>query len=70
MAPRGRARSAALARPAPDAAPEAWRAYVYERDNPKGEHREFWHHLAGCRRWLVVTRDTVSHAVARVEDAA
>ena len=44
--------------------------YVYLRDNPAGEHREYWHHLAGCRRWLIVTRDTVGHEVTRVEDAA
>ena len=21
-------------------------------------HREYWHHAAGCRQWLVVERDT------------
>ena len=40
--------------------------YVYLRDNPAGPHREFWHHLAGCRSWLVVTRDTRTHAVTAV----
>ena len=32
--------------------------YVYLRDNPAGAHRELWYHGAGCRAWLVVTRDT------------
>ena len=28
--------------------------YVYERDNPAGRQREYWHHSAGCRAWIVV----------------
>ena len=32
--------------------------YVYLRDNPAGPHRDLWYHGAGCRAWLVVTRDT------------
>ena len=36
--------------------------YVYLRDNPAGPHREFWYHAPGCRSWLVVTRDTRTHA--------
>jgi heterotetrameric sarcosine oxidase delta subunit len=42
----------------------AWQVYVYERDNPRGCHREYWQHTAGCRQWLVVTRDTSSHEIA------
>jgi methylglutamate dehydrogenase subunit B len=51
---------------APDAA-ERFHAYVYERDNPAGEHRELWYHEQGDRSWLVVTRDTLTHAITRVE---
>jgi methylglutamate dehydrogenase subunit B len=40
-----------------------WQAYVYVRANPRGRHREYWQHAAGCRQWLVVTRDTLSHEV-------
>jgi heterotetrameric sarcosine oxidase delta subunit len=40
-----------------------WQAYVYERANPRGPQREYWQHAAGCRQWLVVTRDTLSHEV-------
>ena len=40
-----------------------WQAYVYERANPRGPQREYWQHTAGCRQWLVVTRDTVSHEI-------
>ena len=63
-------RGAALARPAPDAGAEAWFAHVYLRDNPKGPYAEHWHHIAGCRRWLVVTRDTATHEVLSVVDAS
>ena len=52
-----------------DAAPEAMLDYVYLRENPAGPHREFWYHGAGCHAWLVVTRDTRTHAVAAVEPA-
>jgi methylglutamate dehydrogenase subunit B len=41
----------------------AWNAYVYERDNPAGRHREYWQHSGGCRTHLMVTRDTVTHAI-------
>jgi heterotetrameric sarcosine oxidase delta subunit len=55
------------ARPAPDASAEAWHAYVYLRANPAGPQRELWYHGSGCRSWLEVTRDTVSHAVLAVK---
>ena len=45
---------------------DAWNAYVYERDNPDGEHREIWQHAGGCRAHLLVTRDTLSHAIHSV----
>jgi heterotetrameric sarcosine oxidase delta subunit len=37
--------------------------YVYLRDNLPGPMREHWYHAAGCRRWLVIERDTRTHAV-------
>jgi sarcosine oxidase subunit delta len=52
-----------------DADPEAMFAYVYLRDNVAGPHREFWYHGAGCHAWLVVERDTRTHAVLEVEPA-
>lgn len=63
-------KGAALARPAPDAPAEAWFAHVYLRENPRGVYEEYWHHTSGCRRWLVVTRDTATHEVEGVRDAA
>jgi sarcosine oxidase subunit delta len=41
--------------------------YLYQRTNPAGEHRELWYHEQGDRSWLVVTRNTVTHEVLRVE---
>lgn len=57
-------------RPAPGAPEKDWFDYVYVRDNPRGRLDEYWHHSGGCRRWLVVTRDTATHAVHAVTDAA
>jgi methylglutamate dehydrogenase subunit B len=42
---------------------DQWFDYVYLRDNPRGKFDEYAHHSAGCRAWLVVTRDTQSHDV-------
>lgn len=63
-------KGAALARPAADASPETWFDYVYLRDNPRGLYDEHWHHTSGCRRWLVVTRDTATHDIESVRDAS
>ena len=52
-----------------EAAAEAMHDYVYLRDNPAGSHRELWYHAAGCHAWLVVTRDTRTHAIERAEPA-
>jgi sarcosine oxidase subunit delta len=46
-----------------------WVDYVYVRNNPAGPHREWFHHLAGCRAWLEVTRDTRTHAILSVRPA-
>ena len=42
---------------------EAWNAYVYDRVNTAGRHREFWQHSGGCRAHLLVVRDTLTHAI-------
>jgi sarcosine oxidase subunit delta len=62
---------ASLVRPDPAGAnvTQAFANYVYMRDNPRGVHRELWYHVAGCHSWLVVTRDTMSHEITRVEFA-
>ncbi len=39
-------------------------AAVYLRENPRGWHQEWWHHVAGCRQYVRVLRHTGSHEVA------
>jgi len=56
-------KGAALNRPDPDAEEAAWDDYLHLRDNPAGATRDLWHHTNGCTAWLVVERDTVSHAI-------
>lgn len=41
--------------------------YLHLRDNPAGEHRELWYHEQGDRSWLVVTRNTLTHEISKVE---
>ena len=55
--------------PASDAPLEAWNAYVYLRENPRGPHDELWQHSAGCRRWIRVKRNTLTHEVLGSEPA-
>lgn len=55
---------ASVQRPAPDAGEAAFADYVYLRDNPAGPLDELWYHAQGCRSWLVVTRDTRTHAIS------
>ena len=43
-----------------------WDDYVHLRENPAGQTRDLWHHDAGCGAWLVVTRNTVTHAISDV----
>lgn len=55
-----------IRRPAEPAAlsDAAWGEYLHFRGNPRGAHREIWFHVAGCRRYFNVLRDTVSYAIA------
>jgi sarcosine oxidase subunit delta len=48
----------------------SWMDFVFMRDNPRGEHREFWHHVQGCRQWLVLERNTANHAIGSCTLAA
>ncbi len=46
-----------------------WHDFVYLRDNPRGDHDEYWHHIAGCRQWLKVRRDSTSHDILKTAPA-
>ena len=52
----------ALDRPGPGADAAAWDDYLHNRDNPAGPTRDLWFHEP-CGAWVVVSRDTVTHAV-------
>ena len=50
-----------------ECAAERFYEYLYLRDNRAGEHRELWYHEQGDRSWLVVTRNTLTHEISKVE---
>ncbi|MBX9841265.1 MAG: sarcosine oxidase subunit delta [Xanthobacteraceae bacterium] len=52
-----------------DTSADAMLAYLYPRENVRGPVREFWYHGAGCHAWLIVERDTRTHAVFKVKPA-
>jgi sarcosine oxidase subunit delta len=61
---------ATLTRPDPASnGHEAWETYVYQRENPAGAHKEYWQHAGGCRKHLVLTRDTLTHAIGEIRFA-
>ena len=54
----------------PDALDDAtWADYLFMRTNPKGSHHERWVHVAGCRRWCNVVRDTSTERIVAVYEA-
>ncbi len=50
-------------RPIAAADPEDDFARVFLVANAAGQQRERWFHVAGCRRWVTVRRDTVTGRV-------
>ncbi len=55
------------ARPDPaTATPQPWRRYLYTNANPAGPVTETWLHRAGCRRYLVVERDTTTNEILAI----
>ena len=53
--------------PTSDDRAQAFYEYGYLRDNPAGWHEELWFHEAGDRSWLVVTRNTLTHEISKLE---
>ena len=41
--------------------------YLYLRENVAGIHKELWFHQQGDRSWLVISRNTVTHEIIKVE---
>ena len=54
---------ATVQRPAPEAGIDAFYEFIYTRDNPRGWHVEWWHHVAGCRQLIKVVRHTMTHEI-------
>lgn len=52
-----------------DASAEVWHEAVFLRENPRGRQLETWHHVHGCRMWLLVERDTLTHEIHAVRAA-
>jgi heterotetrameric sarcosine oxidase delta subunit len=57
-------------RPGADADAREWREYLYMKPNVAGWQEERWFHVSGCRRFLVVERNTVTNQIASVRDTA
>jgi len=49
-----------------DAPREDWIKAVFERENICGKQQETWQHVNGCRMWLTVERDTMTHEIFSV----
>lgn len=55
--------------PALDAPKEDWHDVIFLRDNICGVQLESWQHVHGCRMWLLVERDTLTHEIQSVRPA-
>ena len=53
--------------PKAETAAQDFYEYLYLRDNIAGEMRELWFHEQGDRSWLIVTRNTLTHDITKVE---
>ena len=42
---------------------EAWQDYIYHHTNARGRVQERWWHGRGCRRWVLIERDTATHEI-------
>ena len=55
--------------PALDASQQDWHDAVFQRENICGIQVETWQHVSGCRMWLLVERDTLTHEIHSVRPA-
>ena len=46
-----------------------WHDAIFLRENICGMQAETWHHVNGCRMWLVIERDTMTHEIKSVRPA-
>lgn len=57
---------ASIVYPPLDAPAEKWHEAVFLRENICGVQTETWQHSHGCRMWLIVERDTLTHEIHAV----
>lgn len=50
-------------RPGAEATPAEWRQYLYGKVNPAGWTSEQWYHSAGCGKFIVAERHTVTNEI-------
>jgi sarcosine oxidase subunit delta len=60
---------ASVVYPPLDAPAEEWHDALYLRENIRGLQVETWQHVNGCRMWLKVERDTLTHDIHAVTPA-
>lgn len=49
----------------PESSAEDWTDHIYMRANRLGLQTEWWYHRAGCGRWFLAERHTLSNEVRR-----
>jgi sarcosine oxidase subunit delta len=47
------------------ASDQDWSAFLYMRNNPRGEHAERWRHTHGCARFFNAVRNTLTDQFVR-----
>jgi len=60
---------ASIEYPPLDAPVKDWHDAVFLRDNICGRQSETWQHVQGCRMWLVIERDTMTHEIYSIRPA-
>tara|TARA_Y100001934_G_scaffold279851_1_gene384856 strand:+ start:1547 stop:1864 length:318 start_codon:yes stop_codon:yes gene_type:complete len=60
-------RDASVHIPELGASKELWLEAVFLRENIDGVQYELWHHVHGCRLWLIVARNTINHEISSVK---
>lgn len=48
---------------------QTWHDAIFMRENICGMQTETWQHLHGCRMWLYVERNTLTHKILSVRPA-
>ena len=49
----------------PKGSSEEWTDFIYMRANRLGFQTEWWYHRAGCGRWFLAERHTLTNEVKR-----